>query len=172
MVYRHARLYLTLIIATLASCNQYNTQYNIGVRSFYNLKTNSYKVAEAQIVQLYRDGTLETNSDSLTKLIARSIPGFPIDSAQNECTKHGYRKYQLGAVVKQDFVVFYPVSQTYYHYEITNCGGPSGCDVHVNFIIKKDPHTGKRVDVQWQDAGPSLQEFEDQLLPIILQKFQ
>ena len=168
MYFRLNLFYLTLITATLTSCSE----YNIGVRSFYNLKTDSYRVAEARIIQLYRNGTFKTNSDSLTKLIGRSIPNFPVDSAKNEWTNDGYRKYQLGTVVKQDFVVFYPISQTYYYYEITNCGGPFGCDVHVNFIIKKDPLTGRRVDIQWQDAGPSLQEFEVKLLPIILQEFK
>ena len=74
--------------------------------------------------------------------------------------------------VNQDFVVFYPISQTYYHYEITNCGGAFGCDVQVNSIIKKGSLTGRKTDIQWRDAGPSLQEFEDKLLPIILQKFK
>ena len=165
MFYRITLLYLTLATAALTSCSE----YNIGVRSFYNLKTDSYKIAEARIIQLYRDGIFETNSDTLTKLIGRSIPDFPIDSAKNEWTKDGYRKYQLGTIIKQDFVVFYPNSQTFYHYEITNCGGAFGCDVHVNFIIRRDPYTGKRVDIRWQDAEPSLQEFEDKLLPSILQ---
>ena len=108
----------------------------------------------------------------MTKLIGRNIPNFPIDSAENEWTRDGYRKYRLGDIVKQDFVVFYPISQTYYYYEITNCGGAFGCDLHVHSIIKKDQLTGRRIDVKWQDAGKSLQEFEDKLLPIILQKFK
>ena len=78
----------------------------------------------------------------------------------------------MGAVVKQDFVVFYPTTNTYYYYEITNCGGPFGCDVHVSSIIKKDPNTGRRIDILWQDAGTSLQEFEDRLLPKITQGFK
>ena len=78
MFHRHPLLYITLATTVLTSCSE----YNIGFRSFYNLKTDSYKIAEARIVQLYRDGTFRTNSDSLTKLIGRSIPLFPIDSAK------------------------------------------------------------------------------------------
>ena len=168
MRYPRTALYFVFALGALASCSE----YNIGVRSFYNLETNSYKVAQARIIQLYRNKTFETNSDSLTRLICRSIPGFPMDSAKNEWTPDGYRKYQLGATVKQDFVVFYPRSQTYYHYEIVNCGGAFGCDVHVHFITKSDPLTGKRIDIPWYDAGPYLQEFEDELLPSILQEFK
>ena len=168
MFFRRTLLLLALCFTSLTSCNQ----YNVGVRSFYNLNTDSYKLAESQIVQLYRDGTFKAGSDSLTMLIARSIPNYPIDSAKNEWTKEGYRKHQLGAVEKQDFVVFYPNNNTYYYYEITNCGGAFGCDVHVHSIIKKDPNTGRRIDISWQDAGPSLQEFEDRLLPTIIQKFK
>ena len=95
-----------------------------------------------------------------------------MDSTANEWTPDGYRKYQLGATVKQAFVVYYPISQTYYHYEIVNCGGTFGCGVHVYFIIKSDPATGERMDISWRDAGPYLQEFEDKLLPSILEELK
>ena len=163
----------TLPILALGSISLTNcSEYNVGVRSFYNLNTDSYKLAEARIIQLYRDGIFKTNSDSLTKLIARSIPNFRIDIAKNEWTKDGYRKYQLGAVAGQDFVVFYPNTNTYYYYEITNCGGPFGCDVHVSSIIRKNLNTGRRINIPWQDAGASLQEFEDKLLPRITQRLK
>ena len=122
MRYRRTALYFVFALGALASCRE----YNIGVRSFYNLETDSYKVAQARIIQLYRNKTFETNSDSLTRLICRSIPGFPMDSVKNEWTPDGYRKYQLGATVKQDFVVFYPRSQTYYRSCLesqTECSG-------------------------------------------------
>jgi hypothetical protein len=166
MFYRCTLLFFLLTTAALTGCGQYNA----GFRSFYSLGTDSYKVAEARIVQLYRNGTFKTNSDSLTKIIGHSIPDSPINSLKNEWTRDGYRKYQLGTVVKQDFVVFSPASQTYYYYEITNCGGVTGCDVHVHSIIKQDPVTRKRQHIPWQDAEVSLREFEDQLLPILLGK--
>ena len=168
MRYCQTAFYFILALGTLTSCSE----YNIGVRSFYKLNTASYKVAQSRIIRLYKNGTFKINSDSLRRLIWRSIPGFPIDSAKNEWTPDGYRKYQLGATVEQDFVVFYPISQTYYYYEIVNCGGAFGCEVHVRGILKSDPSTGRRIDVRWQDAGPYLQEFEDKLLPIILKEFR
>ena len=150
----------------LTGCNQ----YNVGIRSFYNLETDSYKDAEARIVQLYREGRFITNSDSLTSLVNHSTRNSSFGKFRNEWTKDGFRKHSLGTIIKQDFVVYQAENQFYYYYEITNCGGLSGCQVHVHSIVRKSPSTGGIQRVRWEEAGPMLREFEDKVLPAILKK--
>jgi hypothetical protein len=64
--------------------------------------------------------------------------------------------------------VYHPPTQTYYLYEITNCGGPSGCDIHVHSIEHADA-TGSYNSISWDKAGPYLDEFEHSLLPTLRQ---
>jgi hypothetical protein len=53
-------LCLTALGFTLIGCDQ----YNVGVRSFYGVESNNYKRVEAGIIQLYRKGVFQTNSDT------------------------------------------------------------------------------------------------------------
>jgi hypothetical protein len=152
--------YCLILASIVISCSQ----YNVGVRTLYHLDTDNYSRVQQALIRLYRNGTFKTNADAWCRMIARSIPSYTKSAIPNEWSTDGYRARKG---VGRDFIVFYSPKQRYYYLKITNCGGPSGCDVFVHGIIKQDSATGKQVLIPWGNAGPALQDFEDNFLPLI-----